>query len=143
MFILTRWLQLDTASFTPFEVTLKTWAAFAGDTRGPLTGHALEAYLHRMATGIPKAMPALERLAHQMVLETDLFPPEKTARGWVKDPTEISEPEDLQHMGMLQLAQGLGLPEASLPQAGLQAGPWALLASLVRPAWPEPSAFMT
>ena len=65
--ILEGWLLAETAPLTPLELTLKVWAAYAGDAQGPGAPDALEAYLARLGAGIPHARPALEALAATMV----------------------------------------------------------------------------
>lgn len=65
--ILDGWLLMETAPLTPLELTLKVWAAYAGDAQGPDPQDALEAYLARLGAGIPQARPALEALAAYMV----------------------------------------------------------------------------
>ena len=65
--ILEGWLLSDTTPLNPMELTLKVWAAYTGDARGPGPQDALEAYLDRLGAGIPQARPALEALAAQMV----------------------------------------------------------------------------
>jgi HEAT repeat protein len=57
------WFSTEHYCFTPFEWTLITWAAFAGDLNGISVVHALEAYMHRTTSGIPRSgMVALANL---------------------------------------------------------------------------------
>lgn len=65
--LLNYWLISESAFFSPLEMTLKTWAAYAGDSRGPRAVDAIEAYLRRLSPD-PKARPALEKLAIQMAM---------------------------------------------------------------------------
>ena len=66
--VINSWLATDQVPLSPLELTLKAWAAYAGDTVGPGAAEAVEAYLRRMAVGIPKWRQALEQLASQMVI---------------------------------------------------------------------------
>lgn len=67
--LLTGWLANNSANLTPLELTLKVWAAFAGDSLGPGPLATIEAYLRRMtARQSDKNRLALEQLASQMVL---------------------------------------------------------------------------
>lgn len=81
--LLNGWLIADSSLLTPLEMTLKTWSAYAGDTRGPRAVDALETHLRRMT---PANVPtrALEILAAQIYQYTEpVFDPRK-AREWVK-----------------------------------------------------------
>jgi hypothetical protein len=67
--LLSGWLANNSANLTPLELTLKVWAAFAGDSLGSSPMAAIEAYLRRMTARQPdKHRLALEQLASQMVL---------------------------------------------------------------------------
>ncbi len=68
--VLNGWLLSDTTPLNPLELTLKVWAAYAGDAQGAGPQEAIEAYLNRLGTGIPQARPALEALCAQMVSST-------------------------------------------------------------------------
>lgn len=46
--LLNRWLLQDNLGLTPLELTLKVWAAYAGDARGPRPTDAIEAHLRRL-----------------------------------------------------------------------------------------------
>jgi HEAT repeat protein len=61
--LLTGWLLQENTLNSPIELTLHTWAAFAGDTLGPKSTHALDAFLRRMTVNIPAALEDLEELA--------------------------------------------------------------------------------
>jgi hypothetical protein len=97
--LLNGWLKADRASLTPMELTLKAWAAYAGDVRGPCLIDALESHLRRL-TPANAPREALESLALQVTLATDpIFDPHK-ARQWVKSfepdepqPVEVEEPD--------------------------------------------------
>lgn len=81
--LLNEWLTIDNMSLTPFELTLKTWGAYAGDNLGSRVLDFIATHLRRVApSGTPVA--ALELLAMQVVLTSQpIFDPRK-ARGWVK-----------------------------------------------------------
>ena len=65
--VLNGWLLSDTTPLNPLDLTLKVWAAYAGDAQGAGPQEAIEAYLNRLGAGIPQARPALEALCAQMV----------------------------------------------------------------------------
>jgi HEAT repeat protein len=78
------WLLNNTQNLTPFELTLKTWAAFAGDSLGASPQAAIEAYLRRMLVGQPpKNRQALEQLAGQMILNLQPVPGQRQAETWL------------------------------------------------------------
>lgn len=81
--LLNTWLTSDNAGLTPFELTLKVWAAYAGDSLGPRVLDAIATHVRRIApSGTPLA--ALELLAMQVVLTSQpVFDP-RQARSWVK-----------------------------------------------------------
>ncbi len=92
--VLNAWLVEDAELATPFTLTLKTWAAYAGDSRGPGDLDALEAYLRRVTAGIKNARPALENLAAQSVLDQTPFLKRRTANGYIAEFEEEPEPEE-------------------------------------------------
>ncbi|MBK9927226.1 MAG: HEAT repeat domain-containing protein [Anaerolineales bacterium] len=81
--LLNEWLAIDNTGLTPLELTLKVWAAYAGDGLGSRVLDFIATHLRRVApSGTPVA--ALELLAMQVVLTSQpIFDPSK-ARGWVK-----------------------------------------------------------
>jgi HEAT repeat protein len=81
--LLNTWLTTDNNSLTPFELTLKVWGAYAGDSLGPRVLDAIATHVRRVApSGTPVA--ALELLAMQVVLTSQpIFDP-RQARSWVK-----------------------------------------------------------
>jgi HEAT repeat protein len=81
--LLNSWLTVDNNGLTPFELTLKVWAAYAGDSLGPRVLDAIATHVRRVApSGTPVA--ALELLAMQVVLTSQpIFDP-RQARSWVK-----------------------------------------------------------
>ena len=81
--LINAWVMTDNHGLTPFELTLKVWGAYAGDSLGPRVLDAIATHVRRMApSGTPVA--ALELLAMQVVLTAQpLFDP-RAARAWVK-----------------------------------------------------------
>ena len=81
--ILNEWLGMDNTGLTPFELTLKVWGAYAGDSLGSRVLDFISTHLRRVApSGTPVA--ALELLAMQVVLTAQpIFDP-RNARSWVK-----------------------------------------------------------
>ncbi len=82
--ILNSWLGSDYTSLNPLEMTLKAWAAYAGDALGAKNADAIDAYIRRMATGIPNAAVALEKIASQMILEMAPHAPADQVRRWAR-----------------------------------------------------------
>lgn len=71
--LLTGWLLNGVANLNPLEVTLKVWAAFAGDALGAAPRDAVEAHIRRLLHNQPpKNRAALEKLAAQMI--TNMLP---------------------------------------------------------------------
>lgn len=82
--ILVGWLLYNTSHLSPLELTLKTWAAFAGDSQGPGSQEAVESYLLRMMHLQPKkSRPALEHLAGQMVHSMQPIVSQREAEAWL------------------------------------------------------------
>ena len=81
--LLNTWLTKDNIGLTPFELTLKVWGAYAGDSLGPRVLDAIATHVRRIApSGTP--VVALELLAMQAVLTLQpVFDP-RQARAWVK-----------------------------------------------------------
>ena len=65
--LLPGWLQTDVPFMTPLEITLKVWAAYAGDVVGPTPLDSLEAYARRLTAFSPQARPLLRGLAVHMM----------------------------------------------------------------------------
>jgi HEAT repeat protein len=81
--LLNTWLGVDNNGLSPFELTLKVWGAYAGDSVGSRVLDAIATHVRRLApSGTPVA--ALELLAMQVVLTLQpVFDP-RQARSWVK-----------------------------------------------------------
>lgn len=81
--ILNAWLGLDNTHLTPFELTLKVWGAYAGDSLGSRVLDVIATHVRRLApSGTPVA--ALELLAMQVVLTSQPIFDSSKARAWVK-----------------------------------------------------------
>lgn len=83
--ILHSWLSLREPLSTPLETTLKLWAAFAGDMLGPELPQLIESHLRRLSIGVSNAQLALERLAAQMVINTQPVVKTNEAETWVAE----------------------------------------------------------
>ncbi len=81
--LINTWVMMDNHGLTPFELTLKVWGAYAGDSLGPRVLDAIATHVRRVApSGTPVA--ALELLAMQVILTSQpVFDP-RAARAWVK-----------------------------------------------------------
>ncbi|MDX9991752.1 MAG: HEAT repeat domain-containing protein [Anaerolineales bacterium] len=90
--LLKRWLTQDNFGLTPLEYTLKIWAAYAGDARGPRPLDGIEAHIRRLSpTNVP--LQALQMLGAQSNLNALAVFPENQAKEWVKSfEQEQSEP---------------------------------------------------
>jgi len=78
--LINRWLLTTAPAYLPLELTLKAWAAYAGDVRGASLGDAIEAYLQRvLEDDAPQARAALEALALQLTLGPGDSMPSKEA----------------------------------------------------------------
>jgi len=90
--LLNSWLSIDNQKLLPFELTLKVWAAYAGDILGPHVLEVIASHIRRLApTNTPLA--ALETLAMQVIASGQpVFDP-RNAREWVKsfEPLEGTE----------------------------------------------------
>jgi HEAT repeat protein len=81
--LINSWIGLDNTLLTPFELTLKLWGAYAGDSLGPRVLDAIATHVRRLApAGTPVA--ALELLAMQVTLTTQPIFDSGKARAWVK-----------------------------------------------------------
>ena len=81
--LLNSWLSSQSQFLTPLELTLKVWAAYAGDALGPHVREAISSHIRRLAPA-NTPLAALETLAMQSTLECEpIFDPRK-ARGWVR-----------------------------------------------------------
>ncbi len=99
--MINRWLLLPAPAYTPLELTLKAWAAYAGDVLGAGLHDAIEAYLRRTAPEGERERAALEALALQLTLSAgDSLPEKEAGKGstaWQEDEEEepAAEEEDV------------------------------------------------
>lgn len=94
--LLNGWLNTETRNLTPFEMTLMTWSAYAGDIGGSRPIDQIQTHLRRLS---PSNIPpeALEMLALQINLSAEpIFDPNK-AREWIKsfEPPELADATEL------------------------------------------------
>ncbi len=90
--LLNEWLEMDNTGLTPLELTLKTWGAYAGDSRGARMLDFIAAHVRRLLpAGTLPAAPEL--LALQVILNLQpLFDPRK-ARTWIQQFDLAEAPE--------------------------------------------------
>jgi HEAT repeat protein len=79
------WLLNEINGLSPFDLTLKTWSAYAGDGLGPSPLQALEAHLRRMTVQVQDGRVALEELAKQMLVTQKVAVARKEAEALIKD----------------------------------------------------------
>jgi HEAT repeat protein len=95
--LLNTWLGLGNNYLSPFELTLKVWGAYAGDSLGPRVQDSITSHIRRMAP-VNTPLAALETLAMQVTLSAQpIFDPHK-AREWVSkfETVEEIQPEELE-----------------------------------------------
>ncbi len=87
--LLNRWLAEDNLGLTPLELTLKVWAAYAGDLRGARPVDAIEAHIRRL---LPPQAPleALYALGAQASLNA--LPLFESGRARVDEDVRASRP---------------------------------------------------
>jgi HEAT repeat protein/energy-coupling factor transporter ATP-binding protein EcfA2 len=127
--LINNWLVDLLANCNPFEITLKTWAAYAGDALGPSNLDAIEAYLARMCINIPKARQIFEKLALQMVISRKPIIEVKAADQWQleltpplteESPSIIPDSADLPHPNQdSEVAEANEPIESSILETGL------------------------
>ncbi|HKJ38596.1 MAG TPA: HEAT repeat domain-containing protein, partial [Anaerolineales bacterium] len=129
--ILNQWLDVNNTGLTPFELTLKVWGAYAGDSLGARVLDFIATHLRRLApSGTPVA--ALELLAMQVVLTSQpIFDP-RNARSWVKQydivedekigTEELNEPADVTDSQKIRIKKS---------QAGTAKASYGLLSKMV------------
>jgi HEAT repeat protein len=94
--LINNWLPDLLTNCNPLEVTLKVWAAYAEDASGPTNLDAIEVYLERITSRIPKARPVLEKLAFQMIVDRTPVVEARAADQWMPELTQqvLAEAEE-------------------------------------------------
>jgi len=83
--LLNGWILNRHSAMSPLELTLRLWAMYAGDVRGPTFCDTIEAYLLRMTAGIPKSIDALERIASQALNNQKGDFSNEEAESWIQE----------------------------------------------------------
>lgn len=95
--LINSWFNLNQLDETPLELTLKLWAAYAGDVLGANPGSEILAYFLRLSKKEKRLIPAMEQLALQMVTAEEPLLCQKDVDNWVQDWKQniknISNPE--------------------------------------------------
>ncbi|HFC08607.1 MAG TPA: NACHT domain-containing protein [Chloroflexi bacterium] len=89
--LLNRWLLPFAPAYHPLELTLKAWAAYAGDALGASLGDAILAFLRRTLPEDERSLPALEALALQLTLSEGDSVPAKAAGKRTRALAELPE----------------------------------------------------
>jgi len=119
--LLVGWLLNNSSQLTPLELTLKIWAAFAGDALGPGALAGIEAYLRRMLANQPaKNRLGLEHLAAQMALSMEPLVGRRLAERWLGGAI-ASETIQLAETQPIEAAEGLS-EEEKIRQEKIRAG---------------------
>jgi HEAT repeat protein len=88
--LLNTWLNTDNSNLSPFELTLKAWGGYAGDSLGPHVLEAIATHIRRIApVNTPPA--ALETLAMQVIVNAQPVFDTHVARAWVKSFEVVEE----------------------------------------------------
>ena len=90
------WLATNKKPYTPLEITLTTWAAYAGDLYKIDPHSVIEAYLRRITRGNNKSRHALEQLAQQMIISMRAIVPQGQS-GYFFTEGELSPEETTPH----------------------------------------------
>ncbi len=91
-FYLNSWLKANNSMLKPLEYVLKVWAAYSGDIRGTDGPSAIEAYILRMTSQVPKSRPRLERFALQQLLASGASSPAPEPEPEVIEPALDANP---------------------------------------------------
>ncbi len=130
--LLNRWLLEGNLGLTPLELTLKVWAAYAGDARGSRPTDAIEAHLRRL---LPAQAPveALYTIGAQASLNGLALFETGRAKEWTKSFEPAAPlPESAPAAGeAMPPTSGVTGPLNTKPDAKKQTGPLPRPASLV------------
>lgn len=83
--LINSWFFLDQLDESPLELTLKLWAAYAGDVLGVSPGSEIYAHLMRLSKKDKLVLQAMGQLALQMVTTEEPFLNQKSIESWVND----------------------------------------------------------
>ncbi len=90
--LINNWLNSQSSTLTPFELTLKTWGAYAGDILGPHPLDAIESHLLRLSSdNLPRE--SMEILALQTTVSGNSIFDHHIAREWLNS-YELAEKEN-------------------------------------------------
>ncbi len=100
------WLINEINGLSPFELTLKTWSAYAGDGLGPSPLQAIEAFTRRMTLLVPNSRIILENLARQMLINQQTAITHKEAETLVKEREPEALPVDTEAIPTIESPDG-------------------------------------
>lgn len=83
--LINSWFFLDQLDETPLELTLKLWAAYAGDVLGVSPGSEIYVHLLRLAKKDKPVVQAMGQIALQMVTTEEPLLTQKDVENWVHD----------------------------------------------------------
>ncbi|MEN9564003.1 MAG: hypothetical protein RIR73_2247 [Chloroflexota bacterium] len=124
--LINSWLGSESLNLSPFELTLKIWGAYAGDSLGPHVLEAIATHIRRLAPA-NTPLAALETLAMQVTTSaTPIFDPRK-AREWVKSFEVVETPAEGESSESLEgeaqenskAKKGKKVEKVSTPTSGL------------------------
>ncbi len=81
--LINSWFILDQLDETPLELTLKLWAAYAGDVLGASPGNEIYAHLLRLSKREKRLLQAMGQIALQMVAAEEPLLNQKDVENWV------------------------------------------------------------
>lgn len=83
--LINSWFILDRFDENPLELTLKLWAAYAGDVVGASSGNEIYAHLLRMSKRDQQSIQAMGQIALQMVSTEEPFLASKDVENWARE----------------------------------------------------------
>jgi hypothetical protein len=83
--LINSWLILDQLDETPLELTLKLWAAYAGDVLGAAPGNEIFAHLMRLSKRDKQSLQAMGQIALQMISTEEPFLSHKDIENWARE----------------------------------------------------------
>jgi HEAT repeat protein len=114
------WLINEISGLSPFELTLKTWSAYAGDGLGPSPLEAIESHIRRMTAQNLNNRIVLESLAGHMVVNQQAAVTRKEAETMMKARQPDVEP--METFGAIESPDGpvpdsMSKETASIPRS--------------------------